>query len=101
MWVANTGSSPKFNAPHWSPGTGDVRFRDVICPPVGRMRIIFIIGWDGGRTDLANMVLLCRRHHRVLHGAQWSIQVVNDIPYFKPPKWVDSEQKLVRNVLRH
>ncbi|MFL6141903.1 MAG: HNH endonuclease signature motif containing protein [Labedaea sp.] len=56
---------------------------------------------DGGRTDLANMVLLCRRHHRILHGTEWEIHVVNDIPYFKPPKWVDLEQKLVRNVLRH
>jgi hypothetical protein len=56
---------------------------------------------DGGRTDLANMVLLCRRHHRIVHGTEWSIQVVDGIPYFKPPKWVDYEQKLLRNVLRH
>jgi hypothetical protein len=37
----------------------------------------------------------------MVHGTQWAVQVVNGIPYFKPPKWVDFEQKLVRNVLRH
>ncbi|MFL6145661.1 MAG: DUF222 domain-containing protein [Labedaea sp.] len=55
---------------------------------------------DGGRTDLANLVLLCRRHHRIVRGTEWSIQVLNGIPYFRPPKWMDLEQKLVRNVLR-
>jgi hypothetical protein len=55
----------------------------------------------GGTTDLTNMVLLCRRHHRTLHGTEWTIHMIGGIPYFKPPKWVDREQKLVRNVLRH
>ena len=54
----------------------------------------------GGATDLANLVLLCRRHHHLVHGPEWSIQVVRGIPWFKPPKWVDPEQKPLRNVLR-
>jgi hypothetical protein len=33
-----------------------------------------IIEWQhGGRTDLANMVLLCRRHHRLTHTTGWSL----------------------------
>src|SRR4029077_8746214 len=27
-----------------------------------------VLHWaDGGRTDLCNLILLCRRHHRMLH----------------------------------
>ncbi|MGI8692315.1 MAG: HNH endonuclease signature motif containing protein [Geodermatophilaceae bacterium] len=33
-----------------------------------------VIGWyHGGRTDLSNLVLLCRRHHRAVHRGVWSI----------------------------
>ena len=27
--------------------------------------------------------------------------MVDRIPYFRPPRWVDPEQKLVRNILHH
>lgn len=33
-----------------------------------------VVHWaDGGLTDLSNLVLLCRHHHRTLHAGQWSI----------------------------
>jgi hypothetical protein len=56
---------------------------------------------DGGPTDLANMVLLCRRHHRVLHHSAWEIQFLKGIPYFLPPAWLDPDRTPVRNVLHH
>jgi Domain of unknown function (DUF222)/HNH endonuclease len=56
---------------------------------------------DGGKTDLDNMVLLCRRHHRVLHHSAWEIQFINGIPYFIPPAWLDPQRTPVRNVLHH
>lgn len=33
-----------------------------------------VVHWvDGGATDLTNLVLLCRHHHRTLHQGLWSI----------------------------
>jgi hypothetical protein len=43
------------------------------CPP-GRLEAHHIVHWiDGGPTSLANMVLLCPRHHRFVHEKGWSI----------------------------
>jgi hypothetical protein len=56
---------------------------------------------DGGKTDLANMVLLCRRHHRILHHSAWEIQFIKGVPYFVPPAWLDPTRTPVRNVLHH
>src|SRR5207302_2539377 len=55
---------------------------------------------DGGLTDLANLVLLCHRHHRIIHGSEWTITMIQGLPHFIPPTWVDREQKPMRNVLR-
>jgi hypothetical protein len=38
-----------------------------------------IIPWEqGGPTDLDNLVLLCRRHHRVAHRRGWSLTLAAD-----------------------
>jgi hypothetical protein len=55
---------------------------------------------QGGATDLANLVLLCHKHHRVIHGSEWTITMIHDLPHFIPPTWVDREQKPMRNALR-
>jgi Domain of unknown function (DUF222)/HNH endonuclease len=63
-----------------------------------------IIHWlHGGPTDLNNLVLLCRKHHRILHHSHWhvSINPSTGLPEFRPPKWIDPEQKPLRNTLRH
>ena len=49
---------------------------------------------------MANTVLLCRRHHRLVHHSEWQITMVKGLPYFRPPKWLDPHQTLIRNVLR-
>jgi len=34
-----------------------------------------VVHWaDGGRTDVSNLVFLCRHHHRTLHAGRWAIQ---------------------------
>ena len=30
---------------------------------------------DGGPTDLNNLVLLCRRHHRMIHHSEWEVRM--------------------------
>jgi hypothetical protein len=39
---------------------------------------------DGGQTDLANLVLLCRRHHRMTHG-DFRVEMVDGKPVFRRP----------------
>jgi len=59
-----------------------------------------IVHWkDGGPTDLANLVLLCRRHHRVLHHSPWQVRIRDGLPEFIPPTWIDPAQNPRRNTL--
>jgi hypothetical protein len=38
-----------------------------------------LVEWnDGGETDLDNLVLLCRRHHGIVHRTGWSITIDHD-----------------------
>jgi hypothetical protein len=58
-----------------------------------------IVEWaDGGLTDISNMVLLCLYHHIEVHQGGWSIRMVQGVPEFIPPKWLDQEQVPIRNV---
>lgn len=54
---------------------------------------------DGGTTSLDNLVLLCRHHHRLIHGADWSVRMGADrLPEFIPPPWADPQQRPRRNL---
>jgi hypothetical protein len=37
---------------------------------------------DGGETSLANLVLLCRRHHRLVHHRRFTVEMTNERPRF-------------------
>ncbi|MDQ0735951.1 HNH endonuclease signature motif containing protein [Arthrobacter agilis] len=39
----------------------------------------------GGSTSLDNGVLLCSRHHHLIHQGTWTIETRNGIPWFTPP----------------
>jgi hypothetical protein len=55
----------------------------------------------GGPTSLDNLVLLCRRHHRLIHdpSENWRIQLGHDhLPDFIPPPWTDLLQRPQRNL---
>ncbi|MGI8797732.1 MAG: HNH endonuclease signature motif containing protein [Pseudonocardia sp.] len=52
-----------------------------------------ILEWEhGGRTDIDNVVMLCRFHHRLLHHPGWIVRIRDSQPEFIPPKWIDTQQ---------
>lgn len=45
-----------------------------------------IVHWvDHGPTSLENCVVLCGRHHRLLHHSHWRIEMADGIPEFHSP----------------
>ena len=70
------------------------------CAPARWTDAHHIVHWqDGGRTDLQNLVLLCRKHHRILHGSEWTIRMTYGRPEFIPPKWIDHLQRPMVNTI--
>jgi hypothetical protein len=54
----------------------------------------------GGATDLRNLTLLCRHHHRLIHHSEWEVRMTSSgMPEFIPPAWLDRNRKPLRNVL--
>ena len=47
---------------------------------------------DGGETSVANGVLRCERHHTIVHHQGWRIRIVDGLPWFIPPSWLDASQ---------
>lgn len=49
---------------------------------------------DGGTTDLADGVLLCPHHHRVLHADGWKVRFADDgMPELIPPAALDRRRR--------
>ncbi len=55
---------------------------------------------DDGPTELANLVLLCGRHHRLIHHSQWECAITDGRAEFRPPRFVDPARTPRRNLLR-
>ncbi|WP_344191195.1 HNH endonuclease, partial [Kribbella karoonensis] len=63
----------------------------VVCaaPPV-MCDAHHLISWlDGGATSIANLALLCRRHHVDLHNNRWTITITNGQVHVARPAWAD------------
>jgi hypothetical protein len=51
-------------------------------PPAGWTDAHHVVHWaDGGPTALGNLVLLCRRHHRLVHDA-FTVAMTDGRPVF-------------------
>lgn len=54
----------------------------------------------GGLTNMDNLVLLCRRHHRLIHHSDWQLHIHGGLPSFTPPTWLTADRTPLRNTLR-
>lgn len=52
-----------------------------------------------GPTNLSNAVLLCPFHHAEIHAGKYAVEFKEGLPWLIPAKWVDPEQKAVRNTI--
>jgi hypothetical protein len=46
---------------------------------------------DGGLTDLDNLVLLCHKHHHLVHEGGWKVRLVDNRPRFYRPDGIPLE----------
>ncbi|WP_134325031.1 HNH endonuclease signature motif containing protein [Cumulibacter soli] len=53
--------------------------------------------WNGGTTDLNNLTLMCRHHHRHFEESGWRAHIINGLPWWIPPPWIDPHQRPVLN----
>ncbi|MEP6853218.1 MAG: DUF222 domain-containing protein [bacterium] len=61
-----------------------------------------VAAWhEGGPTTVANLTLLCGHHHRSFEAAGWTCDMRDGVPWWRPPRWVDPEQRPRRNVAHH
>jgi 5-methylcytosine-specific restriction protein A len=47
---------------------------------------------NGGETNIRDLVMLCRTHHRMIHQSGWEIRMRQGRPEFIPPRWLDPTQ---------
>jgi hypothetical protein len=61
-----------------------------------------ITWWShGGPTDLDNLALTCSRHHDEIHQGHWHLQMIDGVPWARPPRWINRTQPLLRNATHH
>jgi hypothetical protein len=57
-----------------------------------------ITEWQyGHRTSIDDGALLCGFHHREFEKLGWKCVMLDGIPHYIPPYWLDHEQKPQRN----
>ena len=54
---------------------------------------------DDGPTQLNNLVLLCGRHHRLIHHSEWECAITDGQAEFRPPAFLDPTRAPRTNLL--
>ncbi|WP_338181150.1 DUF222 domain-containing protein, partial [Jatrophihabitans sp.] len=63
--------------------------------PPSRCQAHHVVAWiAGGSTDIGNLVLLCGYHHREFERRGWIVTMVDGTPQWRPPSWLDPQQRL-------
>jgi hypothetical protein len=75
---------------------GGCRFPGCDRPPVW-CEAHHIDQWqrDGGKTNIADGILLCRRHHLLLHNNHWQVTRDGGTYWLRPPRAIDPAQELL------
>jgi Domain of unknown function (DUF222)/HNH endonuclease len=71
--------------------------------PPSMCEVNHVIPWaKGGKTSVANGALLCAGgDHPNLDHNGWTATMINGIPHYIPPPWIDPQQRPRRNYLHH
>jgi len=54
---------------------------------------------DEGTDALANMTLKCSFHHREFERCGWAVTMIDGIPNWIPPPWIDPDRTPIRNTM--
>lgn len=61
-----------------------------------------LVHWaNGGATSIDNTALVCGYHHTLLHQVEWTACMIDGVPHFVPPSWIDPRRHPQRNTLHH
>jgi hypothetical protein len=61
-----------------------------------------LVHWaKGGETSIDNTALVCGYHHTLVHQGEWTTRMIDGVPHFVPPPWIDPYQHPQRNTLHH
>ena len=78
--------------------------RDVGCSfpgcdvPPQWCQVHHVVPWvAGGKTNLDNLALVCGFHHREFEGRGWTCRMINGMPHWIPPAWVDPDRIPLQN----
>lgn len=76
-------------------------FPSSTCPPAW-CEAHHVRAWiEDGTMDLANLTPLCGYHHRECARQGWDAVMINQIPHWRPPAWLDAQRKPRRNTAHH
>jgi hypothetical protein len=80
---------------------GGCSFPNCTVPPAW-CEVHHVTPWvDGGRTDIDEMTLACDFHHDNHENAGWTCQMIDKVPNWIPPPWIDPDRMPRRNTAHH